>query len=152
MIGAMIDFLAMRFQQGDADGVLSASQAILNAIPDDLVALQFMALALLWLGHRERALALLRKAAMAALQLSDAAVPRTCERAAAVTLREARRPELATGWRQIAQVTEAHGLHELARRARRFADVLPYGERKRAEAISPTAPASITGGMHPPVV
>src|SRR5262245_35889605 len=89
MIAAMVDFLSTRLQQGDADGVLSATQAMLHAIPDDLVALQFMALALLWLGHKDRALSVFRKAATVARRKPDTAAARVCERASDVTLREA---------------------------------------------------------------
>lgn len=122
MISIMLDFLATYHQQGDANGMFSAAQALLNAIPDDLVALQFMGLALFWMGHKERALALFGKAATVLQRTPEPVPAHVCERAASITLQEAARPELAGAWQQIANMTALHGLHALAHCARDMAE------------------------------
>ena len=118
MIPALIDFLATYHQRGDAAGVASVGQTLLQVIPDDLVALQFLALALLWLGHKDRALGLFRKAAAIAARVPDALPSLICKRASSITLAESLRPELAGGWQQIASALELHGVRELAQQAK----------------------------------
>lgn len=117
MIPALIDFLVTYHQRGDADGVANVAQTLLQVIPDDLVALQFLALALLWLGHKDRALVLFQKAAVIAARVPE--IPSLiCKRASSITLAESLRPELAGGWQQIASALEQNGVRDLAQQAK----------------------------------
>lgn len=120
MISALIEFLAICYQQGDANGVAMAAQTILSVIPDDVVALQFMALALLQMGQKDKAIPLLREAASLSETNTQSHVSEVCELAATISYREATKPEsgLGDGWSKISVVLERYGLNRLAEHAR----------------------------------
>ena len=122
MISALIEFLAAYYQQDDVTGIIGITRNILNVIPDDLVALQFMALALLQIGRKKAAISLFYKAS----GLTDIAMRAhepifsVCVPASCISYREATRPDsgLGEGWRNLGIVLDELGFHRLAERAR----------------------------------
>ena len=100
---------------------MRTTRSILNVIPDDLVALQFMGLAYDQLGQREKAVLLFRRAANLYDKILQGHIGTACKYAARISYREATRPEsgLGDGWHAIAMALKEHGLDRLAERALR---------------------------------
>lgn len=119
MISAFIHFLAAQYRQGDTEGVLRTTRSILDTIPDDLVALQFMGLVYHQLGQREKAGMLFRRAANLYDDILHGPIGTVCESAARISYREATRPEsgLGDGWLAIALALKEYGFDCLAERA-----------------------------------
>lgn len=120
MISALIEFLAAYYQQGNVTGVMMVARNILDVIPDDIVAIQFLALALLQLGRREAAITLFHKAAGILNRKPLETKTSVCELASSTSYREATRPDtgLGEGWQRLGIVLHEFGFHRLAERAR----------------------------------
>lgn len=129
MISALLEMLGGYYQAGNLDQVEAVARCMLNAIPDDLVALQFLALALHQRGRIKDAYAVLRRVA----QKSRATprYPSTGEQASAACYREATRfgSQLAGGWYQIARLLSHYGFKEQAARALKSAQAATTDRR-----------------------
>ena len=73
--------------------LLATARSLLDVIPDDPVALQFMGLSLLQAGQKEAAISLFKKATEIFSSASKVNAPGTCELASSISLREAARAE-----------------------------------------------------------
>jgi tetratricopeptide (TPR) repeat protein len=129
MISALLELLGTYYQAGNLSQVEAIARTMLNAIPDDVVALQFLALALHQRGRIKDAYALLRKAAES--HHGDGRYPSTGERAAAACYREATRfgSRLAGGWYQISRLLTYYGFKDQAARALRSAQAATTDRR-----------------------
>ncbi|WP_145841660.1 hypothetical protein [Denitratisoma sp. DHT3] len=111
----MIDLLADFYQSGNFVQMETIARSLLVAIPDDIVALQFLGLSLYLMGRKESAYRAFRRGAV------NAAAPAatTIEPAAAISYREATKPgtALADGWDKISRILRSLGLHKPARSA-----------------------------------
>jgi hypothetical protein len=121
MITALIDLLGGYYQAGNLRQVEAIAHTMLSAIPDDLVALQFLALALHERGRIRDAYLVLRKAAERQEGTKHARYDSTGEPAAAACYREATRfgSLLAGGWYQISQLMAHYGFKGPAAQALR---------------------------------
>ena len=119
MITALIDYLAMFYQTGNLAQVEAISRSMLAAIPDDLVALQFLGLALYQMGRDDDAYQAFKRVAARLHRHEKAGGSSGCEAASAVSYREATRAYsgLADGWHRIALVLNKFGFHSPAARA-----------------------------------
>lgn len=115
MIPVMIDLLADFYQSGNFTQMETIARSLLVAIPDDIVALQFLGLSLYLMGRRESAYRAFRRVAVN----TAAPATTTIEPAAAISYREATKPgtALADGWDKISQILRSLGLHKPARSA-----------------------------------
>lgn len=109
----------MFYQTGNLEQVEVISRSMLAAIPDDLVALQFLGLALYQMGHLDEAYRIFMKAVAKLNQHESVGDESSCELAGVVSYREATRAQsgLADGWHRIGQVLNNFGFHKLALRA-----------------------------------
>lgn len=119
MITALLDLMSSCFQDGNPAQMATIANAILASIPEDIVALHFLGLALYQMGRMEAARRVFRRAsALPKRRRRSDQWTTTGEMAATTLLREASTPASGLGqaWRQI-----AHALHELGfrRQARR---------------------------------
>jgi tetratricopeptide (TPR) repeat protein len=125
MISTLLDMLGAYYQAGNLEQMEAIARTLLSAIPDDVVALQFLALALHQRGRIRDAYAFLRQAVER--QENPAAetsrYPTTGEPAAVACYREATRfgSRLAGGWYQISRLLAHYGFKEQAERAFRSA-------------------------------
>lgn len=106
MIPALVDLLAIYHQNGNMAQMEVIARSLLAAIPDDLVGLQFLGLALYRRGREAEALLLFRRAvAMEPALLASADSPAN-QTAALATYREATRPgaPLSGAWKQLKQL------------------------------------------------
>jgi hypothetical protein len=87
MITALLDLMCACFQAGNPGQMATIARSILASIPEDIVALHFLGLALYQMGHRGRAARVRQACARPAKAQGDGA---TTGEAAATTLREAR--------------------------------------------------------------
>lgn len=119
MIAALVDCLATFYQTGDLAQMEMIARSMLAAIPDDLVALQFLGLALYQGGHMDGAYRLFKRAADSVGHLPEPGGVTDCESASSVSYREATRAHsgLADGWYRIALAMRNFGLHQPASRA-----------------------------------
>lgn len=117
MIPVMIDLLADFYQSGNFVQMETIARSLLVAIPDDIVALQFLGLSLYLMGRKESAYRAFRRGAVNAAAPAPAAT--TIEPAAAISYREATKPgtALADGWDKISRILRSLGLHKPARSA-----------------------------------
>jgi len=121
---ALIDLLAAFYQNGNLLRMEAIARSMLSAVPNDIVALQFLALSLYLRGHTEDAYLLFRRYATGA---AKASLPKplltSCEFAATASYLAATRPGsgLAQGWRSIAQILTHLGFDRQAARASRAA-------------------------------
>lgn len=129
MIAALVNLLATFYQTGDLQQMETIARSMLAAIPNDLVALQFLGLALYRMGRRDEAYQAFRKVAARLERTPGTTYPTTCEQATSVSYREAIRASsgLAEGWQQIAGVMARLGFQKAAIRACKSAQT-----RKRA--------------------
>jgi tetratricopeptide (TPR) repeat protein len=129
---ALIDLLAIFYQSGNLERMEAIARSMLVAVPNDVVALQFLALSLYLRGRTDEAYRLFRKYVF----LTRSSAPpqqelaTSCELAASASYRAATRPGsgLAKGWHGIAQILARLGYVRHAMRARRAAitsDVVP---------------------------
>ncbi len=123
MIPAMVDFLAVYYHAGNLPRMEAIARSMLAAIPDDVVALQFLGLALYLSGRFDDAYRVFRRVATRFGDSSRALLPTTCEPAASVSYREATRPDsgLADGWQRIAEILGKFRFHKTAAGAFRAA-------------------------------
>jgi hypothetical protein len=120
MIPAMVDLLAGFYKTGHLDRMEAIARSMLVSMPDDVVALQFLGLALYLKGRMDDAYRTFKRASARFGDASPAAsLPTTCESAASVSYREATRPDsgLADGWQRIAEILARFRFHKTAARA-----------------------------------
>lgn len=122
---ALIDLLALFYQSGNLARMEVIARSMLSAVPNDVVALQFLGLALYLKGHTEDAYKLFRRfAAGVSIVASPVKDHQTsCELAATASYRAATRPGsgLAPGWHKIAQMLARLGFQNDADNAHRAA-------------------------------
>ena len=118
---ALIDLLAIFYQAGDLERMEVIARSMLSAVPNDLVALQFLALALYLRGRTEDAYHLFRRYVL--LVETPVEAPEhvtTCQLAAHASYAAATRPGsgLARGWFGIARILArlGYGLHAIRAR------------------------------------
>jgi tetratricopeptide (TPR) repeat protein len=140
LIATLIALLGKFYQSGNFAQVETIARGMLSAIPNDIVALQFLGLALYRLGRVDDA----RQAFQRIETSSEADLLNhglTCSEPAAVTsYREATRSGsgLADAWRQISAVLERLGFHQPALRA--FRASLKAGIPRSSSPIELRAP------------
>lgn len=120
----LIDLLALFYQSGNLERMEAIARSMLAAVPNDLVALQFLALALYLRGRTEEAYRLLRRYVwLAESSAPQQALVTTCELAADASYAAATRPGsgLASGWQGIAGILARLGYRRHAHRARQAA-------------------------------
>jgi hypothetical protein len=119
MIPALIDLLGASYQMGNLQQVEVIARSMLSAIPDDLVALQFLALVLHQRGRIMDAYLILRRAAERQERQGAERYVSTGEPAAAASYREATRfgSLLAGGWKQVSQLMAHYGFKAAAAHA-----------------------------------
>ena len=119
MITALVEYLTMFYQTGNMAQMEVIARSMLAAIPDDLVALQFLGLALYQSGRVDDAYRALTKVADRLDNPIEQNVGTDCESASAASYRAATREQsgLADGWYRIALVLNSFGFHNPATRA-----------------------------------
>lgn len=124
MIHSLLELLGAFYQTGNLGQMELVARNLLHTIPGDLVALQFLGLALHQMGRTRDAYAVFRKAAMldrvGALHARGSGA---IESASAALYRAATRPgsRLAEGWSHLGHVVAHYGFKDLASRAMRAA-------------------------------
>jgi hypothetical protein len=119
MITALIDLLATFYQAGNPGQMAVIARAMLATIPEDIVALQFLGLALYQLGRTEAAHRIFRKVAEKLDREPTAGRLTTLEPAAETNYREATQPAAGLGeaWQRIGLILWKYGFHKPAERA-----------------------------------
>lgn len=119
MISALVDFLAVFCQTGDLVQLEVIARSMLSAIPEDLVALQFLGLALYQMGRTDEARAVFARVPASLEQHAKWDGMGVCEPAGVETFRAATRAHsgLADGWHRIALILNKFGLNKQALRA-----------------------------------
>jgi cytochrome c-type biogenesis protein CcmH/NrfG len=119
VIPALLDLLATFYQAGNLDQVETVARSMLATIPDDIVSLQFLGLALYQTGRFDDAYRAFKQVATRFNEQPGATRPTDCEPAAAASYRAAIRADsgLAEGWWQIARVLAKLGFRAAAGRA-----------------------------------
>jgi cytochrome c-type biogenesis protein CcmH/NrfG len=119
MIYALVDHLAMFYQSGNMTQVEAIARSMLTAIPDDIVALQFLGLALYQMGRVDDARRAFKRVAVTQAQQEHCANDTSCEPAHRAMLRAATRAHsgLAEGWYRIALALNKFGFDQPATRA-----------------------------------
>ena len=119
MIPALIDLLGTYYQAGNPGQMAVIARSMLATIPGDLVALQFLGLALYQLGRRDAAHRVFSKVAHAFEPATKQPLVTTLELATAINYREATHPGagLAEAWQRIGQILHGYGFRSAAERA-----------------------------------
>jgi tetratricopeptide (TPR) repeat protein len=119
MIYALIDHLAMYYQAGNLPQMVAYARNILSAIPEDIVALQFLGLALYQMGRHDDARRTFQQVAAKLEQPERRDDTPLCEPAHHAMFRAATRAHsgLADGWYRIGQLMTKFGLHQPATQA-----------------------------------
>jgi hypothetical protein len=119
MITALIDLLGTFYQAGNPGQMAVIARSMLATIPGDLVALQFLGLALYQLGQTEAAHRIFRKVAEKSEMPPQPDLPTTLESAATTNYREATQPGsgLAEAWHRIGSIMSKFGFHNAAEQA-----------------------------------
>jgi tetratricopeptide (TPR) repeat protein len=119
MITAMIDLMGAYYQAGNLQQMAVMARSILASIPNDLVAMQFLGLALYQMGRIEAARRVFARVCAQMNKQPRQAAETTGEMAAATLYRQARAPasNLGNAWQQIAQAMRSLGFREAAARA-----------------------------------
>jgi predicted Zn-dependent protease len=119
VIPALVDYLALFYQQGNLTQVEVIARSMLAAIPDDIVALEFLALAIYQMGRTDDAHRAFTRIAARADQRETLQDSTACELASSATFRAATRADsgLADGWSRIAQILNKLGFQKPATRA-----------------------------------
>jgi cytochrome c-type biogenesis protein CcmH/NrfG len=119
MIYALVDHLAMFYQSGNMTQVEAIAKSMLSAIPDDIVALQFLGLALYQMGRVDDARRAFKRVAVRQAQQEPCTSETGCEPAHCAMLRAATRAHsgLADGWYRIGMALNKFGFHQPATRA-----------------------------------
>jgi tetratricopeptide (TPR) repeat protein len=121
---ALVDLLAIFYQSGNLERMEAIARSMLSAVPNDLVALQFLGLALYLRGRTEEAYRLFRRyVRLAESADSKPVLVTTCELAADASYEAAIRPGsgLARGWHGIAGILTRLGYRRHASRAHQAA-------------------------------
>lgn len=120
MILALVDLLGTYYQAGDLVQVETIARSMLAAIPDDIVSLQFLGLALYQTGRLGDAYFAFKQAAARLREPEPARHVTTCESAAEIAYHAATSTGtgLADGWWQIADILDKFGFRRAAERAR----------------------------------
>ena len=119
MIQALIDLLGTYYQAGNPGQMAVIARSMLATIPGDLVALQFLGLALYQLGRRDAAHRVFSKVASSFEPVAQKPSMTTLELATATNYREATHPGagLAEAWDRIGQILHGYGFRAAAERA-----------------------------------
>jgi hypothetical protein len=119
MITALIDLLGTFYQAGNPGQMAMIARSMLATIPDDIVALQFLGLALYQLGRIEASRRIFRKVAEDLETEPRADLATTLEPAATTNYREATQPNSGLGeaWYRIGSISSRFGFHNAAERA-----------------------------------
>jgi tetratricopeptide (TPR) repeat protein len=118
MITALIDLMGAYYQAGNLPQVAVMARSILVSIPNDLVALHFLGLALYQMGRIDAARGIFARAAMI-VRAPQSDPLASGEMAAATIYRQARAPASGLGeaWQQIAHAMRSLGFRDAAARA-----------------------------------
>lgn len=118
MISALIDLLGQFYQIGDVPQMETIARSMLASIPDDLVALQFLGLALYQMGRLDSARRVFSRVADKFEKQPSSAFPvaTVIEPASNASYREATRPGsmLAEGWYRIGLALNRFGFDKSA--------------------------------------
>jgi tetratricopeptide (TPR) repeat protein len=119
MITALVEYLSSFYQAGNVAQMEVIARSMLAAIPDDLVALQFLGLALYQTGRVDEAYRAFKSVAAKQVQQDEWDGSTVCEPAGVATFRAATRAHsgLADGWHRIGLVLNKFGFHKPAARA-----------------------------------
>jgi hypothetical protein len=119
MIPALIDLLGTFYQAGNPVQMAVIARSMLATIPGDLVALQFLGLALYQLGRTDSAHRVFRTAAEKFERGPRSGTDTTLETAAVTNYRHATQPgsRLAEGWHRIGLILSRYGFHQAAEHA-----------------------------------
>ena len=119
MISLLVDWLAVCSQTGDLAQVEVIARSMLSAIPEDLVALQFLGLALYQMGRVDEARRVFARVPASLDQHEQWDGLTICEPAGIATFRAATRahPGMADSWNRIALILAKFGFHKQALRA-----------------------------------
>jgi len=119
MILALVDYLSIFYQTGNLTQVEVIARSILAAVPEDVVALQFLGLALYQMGRLDDAHLAFKRVAARPDQEAPGNDRTACEPADVAIYRAATRAHsgLADGWYRIALVLNRFGFHHPAARA-----------------------------------
>jgi len=119
VISLLVEYLSIFYQTGDPAQLAVIARSLLAAIPDDLVALQFLGMALYQMGRIDDAYLAFKRAAMKQDRDAIVAASSVCESASTISYREATGTHsgLADGWFQIAQILKKFGFEKPSKRA-----------------------------------
>jgi tetratricopeptide (TPR) repeat protein len=119
MITAILDLFGTYYQAGNVSQMTTIARSLLTAIPEDVVALQFLGLALYRMGRIEAARRVLARVAAKLSRPAVSRYPTTGELASSTLYREATSPAsgLAEAWQHIAQVLRDFGFRQAAHQA-----------------------------------
>jgi hypothetical protein len=119
MITALIDLMGIYYQAGNLPQMAAIARSLLASIPNDIVALQFLGLALFQMGRVEAARQIFAKVAGAKGGMPIAKWLTTGELATATVYREAISPASGLGdaWQHIAQTLYRFGFPQAAKQA-----------------------------------
>lgn len=119
MIPALVEHLATFYQTGNLAQVEVIARSMLAAVPKDVVALQFLGLALYQMGRVDDARRAFKRVAAMLDQQQEWDGRTVCEPAHVAIFRAATRAGsgLADGWYRIALALKFFGLHKPAARA-----------------------------------
>ena len=119
MISLLVEYLSIFYQTGDTAQLAVIARSLLAAIPDDLVALQFLGMALYQMGRIDEAYRVFKQVATRPAPDVVPGVSSGCESASAISYREATGAHsgLADGWQQIARILSRFGFQRQADRA-----------------------------------
>jgi hypothetical protein len=121
---ALIDLLATFYLNGNLERMEAIARSMLLAVPNDIVALQFLGLSLYLRGRTEDAYRLFKRyVSLTTNPQQQQKLPTSCELAASATYQAAIRPGsgLTNGWHGIAVILSNLGYGRHAVRARRAA-------------------------------
>jgi Flp pilus assembly protein TadD len=119
MITALLDLMGMCFQAENPGQMASIARTILSSIPEDIVALHFLGLALYQMGRIEAARRVFSQACAPPKLRRKSDRGTSGERAATTMLREASMPAagLSEAWQHIALAMRELGFRDAAERA-----------------------------------
>ncbi len=119
MITALVDLMGAYYQAGNPGQMEVIARSILAAIPEDIVALHFLGLALYQMGRIDSARQVFRRVCARSAKERRRILPTTGEMAATKLLREASAPASGLGeaWQHIAQALRSLGFRGAATRA-----------------------------------
>jgi hypothetical protein len=116
MIPALVEYLATFYQKGNLAQVEVIARSMLVAIPDDIVALGFLGLALYQMGRIDDAYSALKRVAFRVDEQKESEDCGVCEQAGIATFRAATQAHcgLADGWYRIALLLDLFGFKKPA--------------------------------------